>query len=67
MKIKDGPKMWYPGHANPKIRRATELCMADMMQKIEKRSQPKLTTGQYNAAYEAVESIVALLQEAENE
>lgn len=52
-------KPWYPGHENPKVRMKTEMCMGDLTNRIKKRGEKPLTTGQYNSVYEAIETLIA--------
>jgi hypothetical protein len=46
------------GHTNRKIRVMTELILRGAKERIENRKEPKLTVGQYNAIYEAVQEML---------
>lgn len=46
------------GHANRKVRVLTELIMEEAQKRIEERKEAKMTVGQYNSVYEAVQKFL---------
>jgi hypothetical protein len=46
------------GHSNRKVRVLTELIMEEAQKRIEERKEAKLTVGQYNSVYEAVQKLL---------
>ncbi len=46
------------GHANRKVRVLTELIMEEAQKRIEERKEAKLTVGQYNSVYEAIQKLL---------
>jgi len=46
------------GNTNRKVRVLTELIMQEASKRIEERKENKLTVGQYNSIYEAVQKLL---------
>ena len=46
------------GHSNRKIRILTELIMQEAQKRIDERKETKLTVGQYNSVYEAIQKLL---------
>ena len=46
------------GHSNGKVRVLTELIMEEAQKLIGERKESKLTVGQYNSVYEALQKLL---------